>query len=185
MFVATVFYSIWWTVESIPGNMSNDLFLKFSFLSSVLSVIMLFLGSHIKAPVQKGLSHASIIFGAIGAFFVLLVVSQVIFYRPITDDIFMVIFWPVLELVAINALFEDGFFGFSQAKTSVILLSIVAVIDLVCYLFYYQTENFLRFLCGFVPIAVNEIFVTILLITQWLSEPIEIKLKKTEADEKE
>ena len=60
---------------------------------------------------RKGVSGGWIMAGGVICYVVLLVISNLVFHRMVTTELFLIVGWAVLNLVTVNTLYASGLFS--------------------------------------------------------------------------
>ncbi len=86
-------------------------------------------------------------------------------HRVFTSELFLVIFWGVLEYSAVFVCFNFMWFSRFQTRMIVSLISICVFIGLVCYAIHYKINGMARFINGLIPYGIISItFIVILTV---------------------
>ena len=110
----------------------------------------------------KGIQSASIdvalfpskllLWGGITAYLILLAVTYLLFKRPVTTELFLIIGWAVLALSEINTLYGVGHFSHGLALLFVVVIGVATLVSLVCYVLYYNLADRAGYFDGMVPL---------------------------------
>ena len=84
--------------------------------------------------VRAGISGGWILAGGVIGYIVLLVISNVVFYRMVTTELFLIIGWAVLNLITVDTLYASGLFSAGVSVAFVVLTLVVVVASLYCYM---------------------------------------------------
>ena len=90
--------------------------------------------------------------GCIAVYLILLAVTRLLFKRPVTTELFLIIGWAMLALSEINILYGVGRFSYRLAVIFTIVIGVAALISLVCYVLYYNLGNYAGYFDGMVPL---------------------------------
>lgn len=174
MFVTLVFYSAWWTVSFRPNGDANaagaGLFIAVAFFAGVAAIAVLFTGINSFSQAGKGFPMAYILAGAAASFVILLAVTQIVFRRPVTSELLLIVIWAALEWSAIAALQGSGRFSLGATLTLAVLVALATCTGMACYLLHYHLVNeTLRFWNGLIPLIAPAGVVAVFLAVQALS----------------
>ncbi|HIZ06746.1 MAG TPA: hypothetical protein IAA08_02280 [Candidatus Eubacterium avistercoris] len=150
-------YLLWWLIAFRPSGHLDTINTRWilipAFALGLTSIFVTLYGIR-KADIRQILIPKDwILWGGIGAYVVLLIVTYVFFHRPVTTELLLIVGWAMLALAEINALY--GMDVFSR-KTAVIfcLITAAAVLgSLVCYVLYYRLGNTAGYIDGIVPLV--------------------------------
>jgi len=132
-------------------NWETGLLLVGTMLTGLLAIAFLFWG--VLFPETGTAWPLVYIILAAGAvlYIVLLVVTSRRYGRPVTSELLFIALWFTLELAALAILRQNLFSG-TQTLIGVVAVFIVSVLNMACYMSYYnQTEN-LKFIMGIIPL---------------------------------
>ena len=154
--VCCVFYLAWWLLafkpsDAIKGMKTGWLLIPAS-VTGLLGVILIIRSILAKTLVKQLLSGGYILWGGIAAYIILLAVTVLLFKRPATSELILIVGWGMLALAEINALF--GLELFSR-KLSVVLMSLICaavIISLICYILYYRLDGRAGYIDGMIPL---------------------------------
>ena len=93
-----------------------------------------------------------ILIGGICIYILLLAVTVLIFKRPVTTELILIVGWGMLAMAEISALYGFGRFSLRTAWVFIALTAIAAVISLICYTLYYKLDSRAGYLDGCVPL---------------------------------
>jgi hypothetical protein len=159
LILCCAFYLAWWLLAFKPTGaikgMKTGWLLLPAFILGVSAVIL----------AAKGISSAGIngvdaglfpgrllLYGGILAYFILWAVTVLIFKRPVTTELFLIVGWALLSLSEINTLYGVDRFSHGQAVLFVIIIGVATLINLVCYVLYYNLGTCLGYFDGMVPL---------------------------------
>lgn len=81
------------------------------------------------------------------------IVSNIIFHRMVTMELFLIVGWTVLNLIVVDTLYASGLFSGRVSSLFVVLTLIVVVASLYCYMIYYDLEKWKGYIDGFLPLV--------------------------------
>ena len=88
--------------------------------------------------VRAGIPVGWILAGGVIGYVVLLVISNIVFHRMVTTELFLIVGWAVLNLIVVDTLYASGLFSDGVSSLFVVLTLIVVVASLYCYMIYYD-----------------------------------------------
>lgn len=91
--------------------------------------------------------------GGVICYVVLLVISNLVFHRMVTTELFLIVGWAVLNLVTVNTLYASGLFSAGISVVFCVLTLAVVVGSLYCYMIYYNLEKWKGYIDGFLPLV--------------------------------
>lgn len=84
---------------------------------------------------------------------ILLMISNLVFHRMVTTELFLIVGWAVLNLVTVNVLYTSGLFSYGISIAFCVLTLAVVVGSLYCYMIYYKLEKWKGYIDGFLPLV--------------------------------
>jgi len=78
-----------------------------------------------------------------------------LFKRPATTELFLIVGWFMLALAEINALFGLGLFSHNISVSFILIISVAVVISLVCYVLYFRLDSFKGYIDGMIPLLLS------------------------------
>ena len=81
------------------------------------------------------------------------VISNIVFHRMVTTELFLIVGWAVLNLIVVDTLYASGLFSDGVSSLFVVLTLIVVVASLYCYMIYYDLEKWKGYIDGFLPLV--------------------------------
>ena len=112
--------------------------------------------------VRAGIPVGWILAGGVIGYVVLLVISNIIFHRMVTTELFLIIGWAVLNLITVDTLYASGLFSAGVSVAFVVLTLVVVVASLYCYMIYYELETWKGYIDGFLPLVMVGIVMLVL-----------------------
>jgi hypothetical protein len=94
------------------------------------------------------------VWGGIAIYFILLAVTHLLFQRPVTIELFLIVGWTTLALSEINVLYGIGRFSHALTVIFAVIVGIAALISLICYVLYYNLGNRASYFDGMVPLLI-------------------------------
>ena len=90
--------------------------------------------------------------GAVG-YFVLLLVTKVIFHRVVTSELFLITGWTVLEMTVLVRLRAGEIIGPAGVLVMCAVIAAAFVISMILYVAYYKMEEMKAFYAAMVPLV--------------------------------
>jgi len=150
------FYLAWWLLAFKPVSavtgMKTDWLLIPASVSGLIGVILAMMGIITKIPDKQLLPGSTILIGGIAAFFALLVITVLLFKRPATSELMLIVGWGMLALAEINALYGMGMFSRGLSVGFIITICVAVVASLVCYVLYYRLDSRASYIDGMIPL---------------------------------
>lgn len=159
--ICTLFYLAWWIAAFRPDTAHKTsvsaVLLCLAFIAGGIGVALLIVGIH-SIPYSKLLMpKVYIICGGIIVYFILLLLTHLIFRRQVTTELALIVGWAILEISVINVLYGAAVFRPGTAVTFIVLTAAVAVLSLVCYLLYYNLDKNTGFIDGMIPLIAGAV----------------------------
>ena len=159
------FYLTWWLLAFRPSGVSDGMKTGWLLIPAVLAglagVFLTLRGMHADAQVKHLIPGGVVLWGGLAAFLILLAVTVLLFKRPVTTELFLIVGWCVLALSEINALFGSGLFSHRIAIGFLVLVFSATVISLVCYIVYYRLNDLAGYIVGMVPLLLAALVMAI------------------------
>jgi hypothetical protein len=156
LIICCVFYLAWWLLAfkptgAIQGIKTGWLLIP-AFIAGLAAIILAVKGI-LSASIDATLFPSRLIlWGSIAAYLILLVVTRLLFKRPVTTELFLIVGWAVLALSEINVLYEVGRFSHGLAAIFAVVIGVATFISLVCYVLYYNLGNRAGYFDGMIPL---------------------------------
>ena len=160
MALCCIFYAAWWYIAYNPKINVNP----FGGTAAILFWITFacgIIGLYLNIYGIRNLIESRQIFLIGGAAYVaLLAVTVLIFHRPVTAELFLIVAWTTLETAAIFAVFNEQI-------PPILPLIIVggAIFSMISYLIYYLVDEWKAFYLGFFPLLIDAISAAIISIS--------------------
>ena len=152
MTLCCLFYAAWWYVAYSPkvnvneiGGIAGILF-WITFACGIAGLYLNIYGIRNLADVKQ----ICLIGGA--AYIVLLAVTVLIFHRPLTAELFLIVAWTTLETAAIFAAFNENI-----PIILPIIIAVASIFAMVSYMIYYSLNEWRAFYFGLLPLIANAI----------------------------
>jgi hypothetical protein len=156
LILCCAFYLAWWMlafkpVGAIKGIKTGWLLIPAS-IAGVAAVILAVKGILSGTITAALFPNGLLLWGGIAAYLILLPVTGLLFRRPVTTELFLIVGLAVLELSEINVLYGTGRFSYSQAIIFVVVIAVIMLINLVCYVLYYNLGAKAGYFDGMIPL---------------------------------
>lgn len=112
---------------------------------------------------SKSLPARFILLGSAALFFVMLLVTAIVFHRIVTSEMIIIHIWAALELSLVAVLHSTGLFGSGCAATLAALVEIAFISSLICYVLYYCLDGMLRYWDGMIPLIIAAFIMAVFL----------------------
>jgi hypothetical protein len=173
MFVTSLLYIGWWTVAFRPGaacpRSVSAALLAAALVVGCAAIVLFVCGIRIPTDVRPAVSSGKILIAALILYAVLLAVSQVLFHRPVTSELFIILLWAAGELCALSVLNTTGRFGIPVTVVLKLLVFAAAFGGFICYLRYYHLDGEASFIDGLIPLVSVAAVVGIFLVVHALA----------------
>lgn len=153
------FYLVWWILAfkptgAIKGMKTGWLLIPASVAG--LAAVILVIGGILSESADAALLPSGLLlWGGIAAYLILLEVTRLLFKRPVTTELFLIVGWTVLTLSEISALYGAGRFSHRSAVFFAVGIGAAAVISLVCYVLYYNLGDRAGYFDGMIPLVLT------------------------------
>ena len=158
LIICCVFYLAWWLlafkpVGAIKGIKTGWLLLPATIagFAAVIIAVKGVLSASVRVTLFPG---GVILWGGIAAYLILLVVTLLLFTRPVTTELFLIIGWAMLALSEINVLYGMGQYSHRSAVIFAVVIGIATMVSLVCYVLYYKLGDRAGYVDGMIPLIV-------------------------------
>lgn len=156
LIICCAFYLAWWLLAFKPNGavtgMKTGWLLIPAFAAGLVAVILTTRGISSASADMTLFPNGLLLWSGIAVYFILLVVTHVIFKRPLTTELILIVGWAVLALSEINALYGSGRFTHQLAIIFIVVIVIATLISLVCYVLYYNLGDVTGYFDGMVPL---------------------------------
>lgn len=134
------FYLVWWGVAFYPERRAplwlSGILLAGTAVCGIMAVNWMAQGIFQAEKVRAGVPGGWILAGGMIGYVVLLVISNIIFQRMVTTELFLIVGWAVLNLIVVDTLYASGLFSGGVSAVFVVLTLIVVVASLYCYMIW-------------------------------------------------
>ena len=154
--ICCVFYLAWWLLAfkptgAVTGMKTGWLLIPAS-IAGLIGVIQILRGILTETQANLLLPGGYILWGGIAVFIILLAVTVLLFKRPVTSELILIVGWGMLALVEINSLFGAGLFSHKLSVGLFFLIFISVAVSLVCYILYYRMDSRAGYIDGMIPL---------------------------------
>ena len=119
-------------------------------LAAVVLIVRGIAAAEVKSPLFP---DGWVLWGGIAVYAVLLAVTLLVFHRPVTTELFLIVGWAMLTLSEISTLYGTGRFSRGSAMGFTAVTAAAALVSLVCYVLYYNLKGTAGYYDGAVPLA--------------------------------
>lgn len=155
LIICCVFYLTWWLLAFKPSGAIKGIktgWLLIPAFATGVAAIVLAVKGILSAPVSVSLFPSGLLlWGGIAAYLILMMVTRLLFRRPVTTELFLIVGWAVLALLEINTLYGMGRFSHGLAVIFAVVIGVAMLISLICYILYYNLGDCSGF-DGMVPL---------------------------------
>lgn len=149
-------YLLWWLIAFRPSGHLDTINTRWilipAFALGLTSIFVTLYGIR-KADIRRTLIPKDwILWGGIGAYVVLLLVTYLFFKRPVTTELLLIVGWAMLALAEINALYGMEVFAKKAAVIFCIVAAAAVLASLFCYVLYYRLGNTAGYIDGIIPL---------------------------------
>lgn len=164
LIICCAFYLVWWLlafkpIGAIKGMETGWLLIPAS-AAGLVAIILAVKGILSSSTGVTMFPSGFLLWGGIVAYLILLAVTQILFKRQITTELFLIVGWAVLALSEINVLYGVGRFSHALAVIFVVVIGFATLISLVCYVLYYNLGNSAGYFDGMVPLLMVALVMT-------------------------
>lgn len=156
LILCCAFYLAWWLLAFKPTGaihgMKTGCLLIPAFAAGLTAVVLIVRGlssTGVKASLFPG---GWILGGGIAAYLILLAVTLLLFKRPVTTELFLIVGWAMLALSEVNTLYGAGRFSHGTAVIFAAVIGLATLVSLVCYVLYYRLGDRAGYLDGMIPL---------------------------------
>lgn len=150
------FYLAWWLLAFRPSDpirgMRSGWLLLPAFGLGAAAAYVLARGMFAAGRSASLFPDGWVLRGGIAAYLVLLAVTLLVFHRPVTTELFLIVGWAMLALSEVNALYGAGALSRSAGIGFCLLVAAAAAASLVCYVRYYHLDARAGFVDGMIPL---------------------------------
>ena len=156
MFIAIVFYIMWWISSKGATSVDDSGVLVFvTLILGVVAIITTVTGINNLPCSEGGFPVRRIVIGAIAVFIITFLVTQTVFNRMMTTELPLIILWTALELSIIAALSNSNRLGTVPVISLAAVTIIATTAGLICYLLHYRLDESFRFRNGLIPLIAD------------------------------
>ncbi len=165
LIVCCIFYLAWWLIAfkpvgAIHGFKSGWLLIPAA-LFGLGAVVQIVRGSSVSDGVL--FPRSAVVIVGVMAYVVLLAATAIFLKRQVTTELLLIVGWTMLMFLELNTLYALGEFSKTATIIFLIILVIAAVVNLVCYLLYYNLDSTKGYIDGMIPLLLTA--VTMIAIT--------------------
>ncbi len=167
LLLCSLFYLAWWAVSCRPnssGGSAGVFWITAAFITGIAATGLMSVGINSISDVSKALPVRFILMGCAALFFILLLVTSIVFHRPVTSELLIIHIWAALELSAVAVLCGSGQLGMGRAAALAALVGIATIAALICYILYYRLDGTARYWIGMVPLMTDALVMAVFLV---------------------
>ena len=150
-------YLIWWYRGFRPGITVN----RIGGVNGVLLLVTASLGlsgvffslTPMQAIREPAVSRSGIVIAGVASYFLLLLITKIVFHRVVTTELILIVGWTMLELAVADSLYAAGALSGSSLLTVCAVLAAAFLISIVLYVAYYRMEEMKAFYAAMVPLV--------------------------------
>lgn len=168
--VCCIFYLIWWLLAFRPSSPLKGFRSGWLLIPAAASGIagVLFAVKGCKAVPDSAVlfSLRTLAIVGVAVYFLLLLITGIVFHRAVTTELVLIVGWTVLMLAEISTVYGAGILGHTQAFALMAAAVMVGFASLICYLLYYHLDKTAGYLDGILPLAfvsIDMIFTSVLI----------------------
>ena len=154
--ICCAFYLIWWLLAFKPAGAVRGMrtgWLLIPAFAAGLAAIIVAIKGILSASAKVNLFPGGLLlWGGVAAYLILLALTRLLFKRPVTTELFLIVGWAMLALSEINVLYGTGRLSHGLAAGFAVVVGVAALISLVCYVLYYNLGNQAGYFDGMVPL---------------------------------
>jgi hypothetical protein len=164
----SLFYLIWWVVSYRPNSTgisaTSGLYLTAAFITGIAAIALISYGISSLASDSNGLPVKVILISVGILFLVLLPVTTIIFHRTVTSELLLIHVWTALQLSAVVVLNGTGRFNTVRTIPLAILIGLATVVGLICYVLYYQLDEWASYWNGMIPLIADGLVALVFMV---------------------
>jgi len=161
------FYLVWWCLVFKPQTGRATVFSTTCIVLAVLfgiaglALTLIGIGN---APATTAFPNWWFAVGGLVAYVVLMFGTYLLFKRPVTTELFLIVGFAALELSVVHTLYATGTMGMAWLIALLVLLAVIEVASLVGYVLYYNLDGMSGYIDGMVPLAAGAVFLLVSLV---------------------
>lgn len=157
LIICFIIYLIWWYRGFRPGvDVSrvkglNGLLLAITAITGIAGVILSLL---VPAGTDTmKIQPSAILIVGVAAYVALLLVTRLLFARPVTSELLLIVVWTMLEVYVITVLNSAG--GLTDTRFGAMcgVIAVAFLGSMVCYCLYYRLEEKVAFYVAMLPLV--------------------------------
>ena len=163
-------YLVWWSIAFNPRfspSLAPKVILFLVTLALGIVSIVMIIGGITGAHTAPAIPNFAVCIVGIVVYIVLLFLSSKLFHRQVTTELILIVGWLVLQCCLINTLFASGALPLEKALIACAVVFVMAIVGMVCYLWYYRLDEMPAFFIGMVPLI---LFALSMLTTNLLAQ---------------
>lgn len=165
--VCLALYLAWWCITFRPGGGATPfgtICIIVAVLSGILGLIFTLVGLA-GIPLARSVPGWWFAVGGLVVYAVLMAATYLLFHRPVTTELFLIVGFAVLELCVLDAVHGSGGMGAALTMVMVVVLVLIVDVSLVAYVLYYRLEGVAGYFDGMVPLIAGIAYLAALICT--------------------
>lgn len=164
MALCCLFYAAWWyvaynpEVNEDPFSGKAGILFWITFACGIAGVYLNIYGIRNLADTKQ------ICLIGCAAYIALLAVTVLIFHRPLTAELFLIVAWATMETAAIFAAFHSDILNGNYPTMLVIVIAVTTIFSMIAYLLYYSIDEWKAFYLGLLPLIADALSTAIVAI---------------------
>ena len=158
LMICCAFYLAWWMIAFKPSGaikgMASGWLLIPAAAAGIAAILAIVRGISGNDSGVALIPTLRIVLTGVIAYVVLLVVTNLLLKRPVTTELLLIVGWAVLAVAEVSALYGYRVFAAGQAWIFAAVVILMAVISMICYLFYYKLDEVAGYYDGIAPLAI-------------------------------
>ncbi|MCR5789034.1 MAG: hypothetical protein K6G83_04020 [Lachnospiraceae bacterium] len=166
LIICCLFYIAWWYRGFRPGvSVSrtggiNGLLLLLTALTGIAGIVLSIRG--ISATAEHRVEPIVIVLAGVGAYILLLFVTKGVFHRIVTSELFLIVGWTMLEIIAVDSLSAASILTDTGFLVMCAVIAVAFVTSMVLYVAYYRMEDMKAFYAAMIPLVTEAVTMVIL-----------------------
>jgi hypothetical protein len=155
----SLFYLAWWVAVFRPNasekSTTGTICITAAFITGVAAIALMSGGIHALSSSAKGVPVSFVLLGCAAMFVILLLVTSLVFRRPVTSELIIIHIWAALELSGVAVLYNTGRFGMGRTVLLSALVGMATIAGFIAYVLYYRLEGTASYRDGMVPLIAD------------------------------
>jgi hypothetical protein len=156
LIICCAFYLAWWLLAFKPNGaikgMKTGWLLIPAFAAGLAAIIFAVRGITSSQAKAALFPNWSLLLGDIALYIILLFITRLLFKRPVTTELFLIVGWAALALSEIDTLYGIGVFSHILAVIFVAVVAAGTLMNFICYMLYYNLGKRAGYFDGMIPL---------------------------------